>query len=148
MASNKKSLKAYVRFDGSGRVVAGSLILRKNKPKVGKWKEIQAYECCFLTTTTTTTCINFNYRIIITAEDLLDATGNTGVQALGPNGQTYTTVNGDSYHEEIACNSSSGGGGNSVYDMVVCASQPPYLWYFKNDQYVLVDAVTNLGTPC
>lgn len=41
-----KKLKAYVRFDGSGRVVAGSLILRKNAPKVGKWQEIVAYECC------------------------------------------------------------------------------------------------------
>jgi hypothetical protein len=51
---NTRPLKAFVRFDGSGRIVAGSLILRKNKPKVGKWKEIQAYECCFLTSTTTT----------------------------------------------------------------------------------------------
>ena len=52
---NTRPLHAYVRYDGQGRVVAGSLILRKNKPKVGKWKEIQAYECCFLTTTTSTT---------------------------------------------------------------------------------------------
>jgi hypothetical protein len=52
---NPRPLKAYVRFDGSGRIVAGSLILRKNKPKVGKWKEIPAYECCNPTTTTTTT---------------------------------------------------------------------------------------------
>ena len=52
---NSRPLKAFVRYDGSHRIVAGSLILRKNKPKVGKWKEIQAYECCFLTTTTTTT---------------------------------------------------------------------------------------------
>jgi hypothetical protein len=52
---NSRPLKAYVRFDGSGRIVAGSLILRKNKPKVGKWKEIPAYECCNYTTTTTTT---------------------------------------------------------------------------------------------
>ena len=52
---NPRPLKAYVRFDGSGRIVAGSLILRKNKPKVGKWKEIPAYECCNFTTTTTTT---------------------------------------------------------------------------------------------
>ena len=44
--SNKKSLKAFVRFDGSGRVVAGSLILRKKKPKVGRWTEISARECC------------------------------------------------------------------------------------------------------
>lgn len=53
--SNNRNLKAFVRFDGSGRVVAGSLILRKNKPKVGKWKEILANECCNQTTTTTTT---------------------------------------------------------------------------------------------
>ena len=52
---NSRPLKAFVRFDGSGRIVAGSLILRKNKPKVGKWKEIPAYECCNFTTTTTTT---------------------------------------------------------------------------------------------
>lgn len=52
---NSRPLKAFVRFDGSGRIVAGSLILRKNKPKVGKWKEIPAYECCNPTTTTSTT---------------------------------------------------------------------------------------------
>lgn len=52
---NNQRLKAFVRFDGSGRVVAGSLILRRKKPKVGKWVEIQAYECCNPTTTTTTT---------------------------------------------------------------------------------------------
>ena len=52
---DSRPLKAFVRFDGSGRIVAGSLILRKNKPKVGKWKEIPAYECCNFTTTTTTT---------------------------------------------------------------------------------------------
>ena len=50
-----RPLKAFVRFDGSGRIVAGSLILRRNKPKVGKWVEIPAYECCNPTTTTTTT---------------------------------------------------------------------------------------------
>lgn len=54
--SNQRDLKAFVRYDGSGRVVAGSLVLRKNKPKVGKWKEIQAYECCnYIPSTTTTT---------------------------------------------------------------------------------------------
>ena len=55
MSTSKRDLKAYVRFDGQGRVVAGSLILRRNKPKVGKWQEILAYECCNPTTTTTTT---------------------------------------------------------------------------------------------
>ena len=44
--TNKRDLKAFVRYDGSGRVVAGSLILRRKKPKVGKWTEVQGYECC------------------------------------------------------------------------------------------------------
>jgi len=57
MATNKRDLKAYVRFDGTGRVVPGSLVLRRNKPKVGNWKEIQGYECCNPTTTTSTTTI-------------------------------------------------------------------------------------------
>jgi len=48
---NKRPLKAFVRFDGSGRVVAGSLVLRRKKPKVGNWQEITAYECCNPTTT-------------------------------------------------------------------------------------------------
>jgi len=46
MATNKRTLKAYVRFDGSGRIIPGSLILQRSKPKVGNWKEILAYECC------------------------------------------------------------------------------------------------------
>jgi hypothetical protein len=55
MASNRRDLKAYVRFDGTGRVIAGSLILQSFKPKVGNWQEIPGYECCNPTTTTTTT---------------------------------------------------------------------------------------------
>jgi hypothetical protein len=54
MASNKKDLRAYVRLDGSGRVVGGSLILRRKMPKVGRWIEVTTYECCDTTTTTTT----------------------------------------------------------------------------------------------
>lgn len=53
-AYNRKDLKAYVRYDGSGRVVSSSLVLRRQKPKVGNWTEIPAYECCNPTTTTTT----------------------------------------------------------------------------------------------
>ena len=44
--ANKNNLKAYVRYDGTGRVIAGSLILQRFKPKVGNWEEVQAYECC------------------------------------------------------------------------------------------------------
>jgi hypothetical protein len=44
--NNRKDLKAYVRYDGSGRVVPSSLVLRRKMPKVGNWKEIEAYQCC------------------------------------------------------------------------------------------------------
>jgi hypothetical protein len=54
MANSNNKLKAYVRFDGSGRIIAGSLILQRFKPKVGNWQEIDANECCNPTTTTTT----------------------------------------------------------------------------------------------
>jgi hypothetical protein len=56
MASiDTRPLKAFVRFDGTGRIVPSSLILRRKIPKVGKWMEISAYECCNPTTTTSTT---------------------------------------------------------------------------------------------
>lgn len=59
MANSNNRLKAYVRYDGTGRVIAGSLILQRFKPKVGNWVEIDANECCNYvpdsTTTTTTT---------------------------------------------------------------------------------------------
>lgn len=60
MASNAylRELKAFVRLDGQNRVIGGSLIYRRNKPKVGNWIQISASECCdldFPTTTTTTT---------------------------------------------------------------------------------------------
>lgn len=57
-SNNNNKLKAYVRFDGSGRIVSSSLIVQAFKPKVGNWKEIDAKECCNYvapTTTSTTT---------------------------------------------------------------------------------------------
>ena len=55
MANSNNNLKAYVRYDGTGRVIAGSLILQRFKPKVGNWQEIPANECCNYVPTTTTT---------------------------------------------------------------------------------------------
>jgi hypothetical protein len=56
-SNNNNKLKAFVRFDGSGRIVPSSLIVQAFKPKVGNWKEIDAKECCNYTTTTTTTAV-------------------------------------------------------------------------------------------
>lgn len=42
----KRPMKAFIRIDGSGRDVPNSLIWRKSIPKVGKWKEVDGYDCC------------------------------------------------------------------------------------------------------
>jgi hypothetical protein len=57
MANSNNQLKAYVRFDGTGRIVPSSLILQRFKPKVGNWQEIPATECC--TPTLPANCIEF-----------------------------------------------------------------------------------------
>lgn len=49
-----RPLRAFVRFDGNGRIIAGSLILRRKMPKVGRWIEVPAYKCCNTTSTTST----------------------------------------------------------------------------------------------
>lgn len=55
----QNKLKAFVRFDGSGRVIPSSLILQKSKPKVGNWKQINATQCCdYIPSTTTTSTSN------------------------------------------------------------------------------------------
>lgn len=69
--AKKQDLKAYVRLDYSGRVVAGSLILRKKMPKVGKWVEVQAYECCNYTTTTTIAPVCITYEIYVSPETIV-----------------------------------------------------------------------------
>ena len=54
--ANQNKLKAYVRYDGTGRVIAGGPILQRFKPAVGNWVEIDAKECCnYVPTTTTST---------------------------------------------------------------------------------------------
>lgn len=55
MANLRRDLKAFVRRDGSGRLVESSVIRRKTKPKFGRWVEVTIPDCCGNTTTTTTT---------------------------------------------------------------------------------------------
>ena len=53
--ANQSKLKAWVRYDGTGRVISGGPIFQVNKPKVGNWRQIDANLCCNGNTPTTTT---------------------------------------------------------------------------------------------
>ncbi len=85
-------LKAFVRFDGTGKIVPSSIILAKSKPKVGKWVEVDAYECCNYvpTTTTTTTPIPFQEKIYAAFKntDACNQQGGTEFYASG-DGTTF-----------------------------------------------------------
>jgi hypothetical protein len=82
MAQNtNRPLKAYVRFDGTGRIVPSSLILRRKKPKVGKWVEIPAYECCNYVPTSTTTTTSTSTSTTTTTTTVAPTTTTTTTPA-------------------------------------------------------------------
>lgn len=108
MTPNKRDLKAFVRYDGSGRVVAGSLILRRKKPKVGRWKEIEGYECCNPLVILTVTpesyassmefALKCNNTILFGSDSLGSATPSTAVTNLNANMNglgTFTLLEGN-----------------------------------------------------
>ena len=100
MASNNR-LKAFVRYDGSGRVIAGSLILQRFKPKVGNWVEIDAYECCNPTTTTTTSTTAGPTTTTTTTSGLFSGTVSIGYSTCeNQEGSFLVTGNGTTF-----CNS-------------------------------------------
>jgi len=79
---NKRDLKAYSRFDGTGRIVPGSTVLRRQKPKVGNWKEVPAYECC-------------NYVPTNAEQDCIIGVrwpGDTYINISGNNGDYYQSI--------------------------------------------------------
>lgn len=39
-------LKSFIRVDASGRDVPSTNVLRYKKPVTGRWRELEAYECC------------------------------------------------------------------------------------------------------
>lgn len=78
--ANQNKLKAYVRYDGTGRVIAGGPILQRFKPKVGNWVEIDAKECCNdITTTTTTTSTSTTTTTTTTATPTTTTTTTAGI---------------------------------------------------------------------
>jgi hypothetical protein len=91
MATNNRPLKAYVRYDGSGRAVSSSLIWRKNKPKVGNWKEVQGYECCNPPSCSIGIVVQLRYSVL----ECTDISSPTDYRILACNGQL--TINTISY---------------------------------------------------
>jgi hypothetical protein len=61
-------LKAWVRYDGKGRLVGGGPILQESKPKNGDWVEIPYEDCCVPTTTTSTTTTSTSTTTSTTTE--------------------------------------------------------------------------------
>jgi uncharacterized membrane protein len=90
MANSNNRLKAYVRYDGSGRVIAGSLILQRFKPKVGNWQEIDANECCNEITSTTSTTTTAAPETTTTTTTVAPTTTTTTTVA--PTTTTTTTA--------------------------------------------------------
>ena len=93
MAQNtNRPLKAYVRFDGTGRIVPSSLILRRKKPKVGKWVEIPAYECCNYVPSTTTTTTTTEAPVTTTTTSTSTSTSTTTTSTSSSTTSTTTTT--------------------------------------------------------
>jgi hypothetical protein len=84
MANSNNRLKAYVRYDGTGRVIAGSLILQRFKPKVGNWQEIDANECCNPPTTTTTSTSSTSTTTTTTSTSTSTSTSTTTTTTTSP----------------------------------------------------------------
>lgn len=78
-------LKAFVRIDGSGKVIPGGPIFQAQKPKVGKWREISIKECCNYnpSTTTTTTSSTSTTTTTTTAPTVYDFIGGYGYGSAG-----------------------------------------------------------------
>ncbi len=73
-------LKAYVRFDGTGRIVPSSLILQRFKPKDGNWQEIDATECCGYVPTPSTTTTTSSSTSTTTSTSTSSTTTTTTTQ--------------------------------------------------------------------
>jgi hypothetical protein len=73
MANNKTpKLRAFVRIDGSGRVVSGTPVFQAHKPKVGTWREIPLYYRGVATSTTTSTTTIAGITVKISHDPMLD----------------------------------------------------------------------------
>lgn len=82
MSRNRKDFKTFYRFDGNGRIIPGSNILKKGyKPEEGTWQESSPYECCG-------PAVSTNYWVtdrllFVTGEDLIESTVQSVIDSEG-----------------------------------------------------------------
>ncbi len=85
MSRNRKDFKTFYRFDGNGRIIPGSNILKKGyAPEEGTWKQTDAYECC--------NPLGTNYWVTDRYAEMIDAGGpfeNTIQSVIDSEGNTY-----------------------------------------------------------
>jgi hypothetical protein len=79
---DRRPLKLFLRYDGRGRLIAGSGVWRRKMPKVGKWVEVQGYECC---TTPNITCVEYSVSLAARTEGTYSYTNCDGLE-IGPVG--------------------------------------------------------------
>jgi hypothetical protein len=133
MANSNNRLKAYVRYDGTGRVIAGSLILQRFKPKVGNWVEIDANECCNVPPLPTN-CIEFVVDTTDGTEFILSFTTSEPINFTiqWGDGSTYPGVGGGGFYEESHTYPQE----NEQYTARICFDNPEtvtQLEFYGND---------------
>jgi len=133
MANSNNRLKAYVRYDGTGRVIAGSLILQRSKPKVGNWVEINANECCNVPPLPSN-CIEFVVDTTEGTSFTLSFTTNVPINFTieWGDGSTYPGVGGGGFYEESHTYAQEG----EQYTARICFDSPEtvtQLEFYGND---------------
>ena len=115
---------------------------------------VTANNCSTTTTTTTAGCIPTVWAYTVTAEDVENATGNTGaviiINVPVPLEVTAYDEYGGFYVSD--CPSGYSGGGiafnaGQIGTYTLCSVNEPYIWYFHNNEAVFL-TMTDILTPC
>ena len=115
---------------------------------------VTAGGCSTTTTTTTVACISTEWQYTITAEDVENATGNTGaviiINVPEPLEVTAYDEYGGFYVSD--CPSGYSGGGiafnaGQIGTYTLCSVNEPYIWYFHNNEAVFL-TMTDTLIPC
>ena len=115
---------------------------------------VTAGGCSTTTTTTTVACISTEWQYTITAEDVENATGNTGAVIIINVPEPLEVIAYDEYGGFYVsdCPSGYSGGGiafnaGQIGTYTLCSVNEPYIWYFHNNEAVFL-TMTDILTPC